>query len=131
MVLGPSSSMLARSELSKPRMSDVMPTIDVMPMTTPSTVSPERILLERRVSSAMRRTSPNSPLLTSERLDGVERRCARGGIGAEEQANGGRNPHTEHHRPEFQRRRQGRQRGEEHREREPEEDADDAAERRQ
>ncbi len=31
--------MLARSELSKPRMSDVMPTIDVMPMTTPSMVS--------------------------------------------------------------------------------------------
>src|SRR5688572_32894458 len=129
MVLGPSCSMLARSELSKPRMSDVMPTIDVMPMTTPSTVSPERILLVRRVSSAMRRTSPSRPLLTSERLDGVERRGARGGVCAEEQADGGRNADTEQYRPEFQRRRQGRHRGEEHREREPEENADDAAER--
>src|SRR5687768_7841304 len=120
--------MLARSELSNPRMSDVMPTIDVMPMTTPSTVSPERILLLRRVSSAMRRTSPSSPLLTSERLDGIERRGARGGVGAKEQADGGRNAHTEHHRPEFQHRRQGRQRGQEHREREPENDADDSPE---
>ena len=58
-------------------------------MTTPSTVRPERILFVRRVSSAMRRTSPNSPLFTSERLDRVERRRARGRVRAEEQADGG------------------------------------------
>src|SRR5678815_248525 len=94
--------MLARSELSKPRMSDVMPTIDVMPMTTPSTVSPERSLFVRRVSSAMRRTSPSSPLFTSERLNRVERRCARGRVRAEEQTDGGRNADAEDDRPEFQ-----------------------------
>ena len=36
---------MSRSDWSKPRIIAVMPTIDVMPMTTPSTVSPERILL--------------------------------------------------------------------------------------
>src|SRR5687767_3481630 len=123
--------MLARSELSKPRMSDVMPTIEVMPMTTPSTVSPDRILLARRVSSAMRRTSPSSPLFTSERLNRVERCGTRGRVRAEEQADGSRNAHAEKNRPQFQRRRQRRQGGEEHRQREPEEGADDAAESRQ
>ena len=38
-LLGPSSRKRSRSDSSKPRMSDVMPTIEVMPMTTPSTVS--------------------------------------------------------------------------------------------
>src|SRR5574339_243887 len=101
--------MLARNELSKPRMSDVMPTIDVMPMTTPSTVSPERILFARRVSSAMRRTSPNNPLFTSERLNRVERCGPRGGVGAEEQADRRRDAYSENDRPDFQRRRQRRQ----------------------
>src|SRR5688500_5644973 len=123
--------MLARSELSKPRMSDVMPTIDVMPMTTPSTVSPERSLFVRSVSSAMRRTSPNSPLFTSERLNGVERCYARGWVRAKEQADGSGDADPENDRPEFQRRRQRWQRGEDDRQREPEEDADEAAESRQ
>src|SRR5688572_24245103 len=123
--------MLARSELSKPRMRDVMPTIDVMPMTTPSTVSPDRILFARRVSSAIRSTSPNSPLFTSERLNGAERRGARGRIGAEEQADGSCYADSEKNRPEFQRGRQRRHGGEDHRQREPEENADEAAEGRQ
>ena len=38
-----------------------MPTIDVMPMTTPSTVSPERILLVRTVSNAIATTSLTRP----------------------------------------------------------------------
>ena len=37
-----------------------MPTIDVMPMTTPRTVNPERSLLVRTVSNAIAITSQNS-----------------------------------------------------------------------
>ena len=44
-VFGPIWLIASRSDLSNPRMSDVMPTIEVMPITTPSTVSAERILL--------------------------------------------------------------------------------------
>ena len=44
---------MSRSDSSKPRMSDVMPTIEVMPMTTPRIVSAERILFVRSVSSAI------------------------------------------------------------------------------
>ena len=52
-VFGPSWLIESRSDWSKPRMSEVMPTIEVMPMTTPSTVSAERILLVRSVSIDM------------------------------------------------------------------------------
>ena len=38
-----------------------MPTIEVMPMTTPSTVSAERILLPRTVSNAIATTSLIKP----------------------------------------------------------------------
>ena len=41
-------------------MSEVMPTIDVMPMTMPRTVSPDRILLARSVSSASSAVSLSS-----------------------------------------------------------------------
>ena len=60
-VSGPSWLIDSRSELSNPRMSDVMPTIDVMPMTTPSTVSAERILFVRSVSIDIVTISPSSP----------------------------------------------------------------------
>ena len=60
-VLGPIAPSRSRSDWSKPRISAVIPTIDVMPMTTPSTVNPERILLLRTVSSAMTMTSANRP----------------------------------------------------------------------
>ena len=59
-VFGPSELIDSRSEESNPRISDVMPTIDVTPITTPSTVSAERILLLRRVSNAMAAVSPSS-----------------------------------------------------------------------
>ena len=39
-----------------------MPTIDVMPMTTPSTVSAERILFDRNVSTDIVTISPSRPL---------------------------------------------------------------------
>ena len=60
-VFGPSWLIESRSDWSKPRMSDVIPTIEVMPMTTPSTVSAERILLVRSVSNAMLTISPSRP----------------------------------------------------------------------
>src|SRR5687767_7720699 len=58
-------------------MSDVIPTIDVMPITIPSTVRPERSLLARSVSSARIAVSPSSAmlevyLLTAQRLNGIE-----------------------------------------------------------
>ena len=52
-MFGPIARIMSRSDWSKPRISAVMPTIDVMPMTTPSTVRPERILLVRTVSNAI------------------------------------------------------------------------------
>ena len=60
-VSGPSWLIDSRSDSSKPRMSDVMPTIDVMPMTTPSTVSAERILFVRSVSIDIVTISPSNP----------------------------------------------------------------------
>src|SRR3954471_13271833 len=60
-VSGPSWLIDSRSELSNPRISEVMPTIEVIPMTTPSTVSAERILLVRSVSIDIDTISPSSP----------------------------------------------------------------------
>ena len=60
-VFGPSSRIESRSDSSNPRMSEVIPTMDVMPMTTPSTVSAERILLVRSVSIDMTTISASSP----------------------------------------------------------------------
>jgi hypothetical protein len=64
MVLGPSCPIESRSDWSKPRMSDVMPTIDVIPMTTPSTVSAERILLVSSVCHDMATISDSRPVRT-------------------------------------------------------------------
>jgi hypothetical protein len=69
-VFGPSSLIDSRSDSSNPRMSDVMPTIDVMPITTPSTVRAERILLARSVSTdiqtiSLRRPERNAPMCLS------------------------------------------------------------------
>src|SRR5262245_55655623 len=80
-------------------MSDVIPTIEVMPMTTPRMVRAERSLLPLIVSRAMRTTSPASDLFTAQRLDGVEPCRARGGVEPEEQADGGGDGDAEHHRP--------------------------------
>src|SRR5215471_11411448 len=61
MVSGPSVLMASRNDWSKPRSSDVMPTIDVMPMTMPSTVRADRILLPRSVSHDITKISESSP----------------------------------------------------------------------
>ena len=42
-VSGPTAEIVSRRDSSKPRIMDVIPTIDVIPMTTPSTVNPDRI----------------------------------------------------------------------------------------
>src|SRR5438045_804959 len=56
-VSGPIARIIARSDSSNPRIIAVMPTIDVMPITTPSTVSADRILFDRTVSNAVATTS--------------------------------------------------------------------------
>src|SRR5204863_4901959 len=116
-VLGPMAAlMLSCSDRSKPRMSDVMATMDVMPITTPSTVSPERILLTRTVSNAITITSLRSPtrnarsrLLTAQRLDGIQPRGTVGRVKAEEEAHERGDDDAERHGPELNRRRDGRQ----------------------
>src|ERR1044072_9570000 len=112
-------------------MSEVIPTMAVMPSTTPRIVSDERILLLRRVSSAMRTTSPARLLFTAQCLDGVQRRGARCGIHPEEQSDGGGDADAEDDRPRLEPGRQRRHGGDGHRGQEAERDADDAAEDRQ
>src|SRR5687767_4562106 len=131
MVFGPSCSMLSRSDESNPRISDVMPTIEVMPMTTPRMVSAERSLLVRTVSSAMRTTSPSSPLLTSQRLNRIERGRPGGGVGAKEQPDRRGNADTKHDGPHLEDRRERRDRRDAHGKDEPEENTDHAAEGRE
>ena len=71
-----------------------MPTIDVMPITTPSTVSAERILLLRSVSSAIAAVSRSSASclhagrwsFAPQRFDRIEHGRAPRRIPAEEQA---------------------------------------------
>ena len=60
-VLGPMALIISRSDWSNPRIIAVMPTIDVIPMTTPRTVSADRSLLPRTVSNAMTMTSLMRP----------------------------------------------------------------------
>ena len=58
---GPICRNRSLNDSSKPRISAVMLTIEVMPMTTPRIVSAERILLVRRVSTAIVRISWRRP----------------------------------------------------------------------
>ena len=87
-VSGPSERILSRNDSSKPRIIAVMPTTALMPMTMPSTVSDERSLFVRSVSSAMTTTSLRSPYriagpacvftrsFPTECFDGIELRRA-------------------------------------------------------
>ena len=92
-VFGPSAAIMSRSDWSKPRIIAVMPTIEVMPITTPSTVRNERILLPRTVSNAITTTSLTRPIriaitssFPSQRLDRVERGGLHRRVDPEEQA---------------------------------------------
>src|SRR5262245_61358720 len=107
MMFGPIARMESRSDSSKPRMSDVMPTIAVMPITTPSTVSADRIMLTRSVSAAMTTTSRIRPARTGitvpsfppERFDRVEARRAHRRIETEEESDERRDADSERHGP--------------------------------
>ena len=93
--LGPIAvAMLSWRDLSNPRMSAVIATIEVMPITTPSTVRPERSLFVRTVSKAMTMTSRSSPyadsavfvfILAPQRLNRIQARRADRRIQPEEQ----------------------------------------------
>ena len=109
-VLGPIARIESRSDWSNPRMSAVMPTIDVMPMTTPSTVSAERILLVRTVSIAItttsaRRLARNSHQVVTpsslfpQGLDRIEAGRAHGRVDAEEQSDQRGDPDAERDGP--------------------------------
>ena len=64
MVFGPSVRMRSRNDSSNPRMIELIPTMAVMPMTTPRTVSAERILFARIVPKAMPIVSAKRATLT-------------------------------------------------------------------
>ncbi len=61
-VFGPTCRNRSLNDSSKPRMSAVMLTIDVIPMTTPRIVNAERSLFARSVSSAITRISVSRPV---------------------------------------------------------------------
>src|SRR4026207_2323545 len=117
-----------------------MPTIAVMPMTTPSTVSPERILLVRTVSNAITTTSASNAILKvirflvalrSQCFDRSRPRGAHRRVEAEEQADPRRDADAEPDRPYLDCRRPRRERRDGGRDRRAEHRADDAAEQRQ
>src|SRR5476651_6996 len=113
--------------------------MDVMPMTTPSTVSAERSLLPRTVSNAITTTSLMRPARIAisvvsfppQRFDRLETRGLHRRVQAEKEADQRGNPDAEHDRPGFDRRRNRRERRNRGRDRGAEERADDAAEHRQ
>ena len=110
-VFGPIAPIMSRSDWSKPRMIDVMPTIDVMPMTTPRTVSagahlvgahrverhrddfldePDRLIamtqrVRSRAFTACSAVCVDRCSFTSQRLDRIEPRGLHRRIEAEEQ----------------------------------------------
>ena len=102
---------MSRSDVSKPRMSDVMPTIDVMPMTTPSTVRAERILfVAQRVERHARDLAEQSglpvrffTLFAPQRFDRVEHRGAARRVPPEEQPDHRGDADAEDDRPRLDR----------------------------
>src|SRR2546422_6005663 len=122
-----------------------MPTIDVIPMTTPRMVSPDRILFVRTVSNAIATTSQRSASLramrfqiadfrlqiadslTTQSLDWVEPRGPHRRIEAEEQADEGRDANPERDGPDLHRRGNRRERRDGRRDRAAQHRADDAA----
>src|SRR5712692_7224510 len=145
MVFGPTCRIRSRIDSSKPRMSAVIPTIDVMPMTTPRTVSPERILFRRTVSNAITMTSLMRPIrnairsyqlpaedsLAPQRLDWIQPRGAHRRIQPVEEPDERRDADAERHRPRLDRRRDRRERRDDDRRDRAQDRADDSAEHRQ
>src|SRR5688500_18188781 len=137
MMFGPMVLIALRSDSSKPRIIAVMPTIEVMPITTPSTVSPERILFVRTVSNAMAMTSANrlalifETSLSPQSLDRIQPGGPRRRIQSEEQPDDAGDADAEGNRPCLDGGRNRGQRRDHHGDRRAEEGADHAAERRQ
>src|SRR5947208_3764434 len=135
-VFGPSCLNKSRKDWSKPRMSDVIPTIDVMPMTTPRTVSAERILLARSVSKDMTTISESRPVRTvfmlfaPQGFDRIQFRRAHRGIQTKEQSDERGNADAHRHGPRLDRGRKRRQLADDHRKDETKAGAEHAAERR-
>src|SRR6186713_232859 len=134
-VFGPMPRKRSRNDSSKPRISEVIPTIDVIPMTIPRTVSAERSLLPRTVSQDMTMISLNRVqrigLLPPQRFDRVEPGGAHRRIEAEEQADERGHADAEDDRPRLDDRRQRGQLADHPRDEEPERRAAQAAERRE
>src|SRR3954468_18993491 len=140
-VFGPRVRIASRSDSSKPRISAVMPTIEVMPMTTPRTVSAERILLVRSVSIDIDTISPNNPernvairrrpLLAPQRFDRVQAGRRHRRVEPEEQPDERGDPDADEHRPELHRGWQGGQLADDDRQDEPDPRSGHAAEHRQ
>src|SRR5215210_2735598 len=114
-----------------------MPTIEVMPMTTPRTVSAERILFVRRVSIDMPTISLSRParipatLLAPQCFDRVERRGTHRRVQSEEQPDNRRDANADGDGPQLD---GGRQRGrfaDGERQQESQTDSDETAEGRE
>src|SRR5580765_1214676 len=115
-------------------MSAVMPTIDVMPMTMPSTVSADRSLLPRTVSHDIPRISENRlqrMLFAPQRFNRVQGRGPHGRIDTESEPDEGRHADPQHDRPRLDDRRQWADLADAPRHEEAERRTHEAAERRQ
>src|SRR2546426_9660074 len=91
---GPAPSRKPFPEAASPRMSEVIPTTAMIPMTTPRMVRDERSLFAFRVARAIRKFSTRArraDLLIAQRLDGIQPRRAVGRVDSEDQ------PHHEDH----------------------------------
>src|SRR5215475_7284175 len=115
-----------------------MPTIAVIPITMPSTVNPERILLVRTVSNAITTTSLNRSrraavltLFAPQRFNWIQARRPRRRIQAEEESHECGDADAECHRPHFDRGRNGRRLRNRQRDGAAEDGADDAAKHRE
>src|SRR5687767_12908697 len=121
---------------SRPRTSEVIPTMAVTPITIPSMVRNERSLWATSVSMAMRALSRTcvSPWLSRSRvrcedpeaslmaegLDGIEPRSLGRGVDPEDDADQGRHPDPERDRPPLERVGERRDPGDQDRDPEPE-----------
>ena len=104
MVSGPRPSSISRNERSNPRTSDVIPTIAVIPITTPTIVNAERILFARSVSTAITPISLNSAarsftLFLSERFNRAQPRRTYRWVQAKDQSYYSSHPNTKSNRP--------------------------------
>src|SRR5262245_8430758 len=130
--------MFCWNERWKPLMSDTMPITVPTPITMPSSASSERMRFAARarraivsVSKTRKRRLIAGPSLVAERLDRVEAGRTRGRVGAEEHADARAHHDAHRDRAETERRRQRAHGADEQRQPGADQDADDAARKRQ